>query len=114
VCTAGAGKCTKIPQLPADTEKTRRTLAAPLACATSFPTQVRGGLLFVWMVPGADGLLQSSMCGRCCALTCALHALTCMCTRCNSALGSRHIAHYTTLHTEHCTVYWWPLHHTAH
>lgn len=36
-----------------------RTRMAEPACATSFPCSEAGGLLFVFMVPGADGLLQS-------------------------------------------------------
>ena len=58
---AGEGACTEIPQLE-DTPASTRTRAAPAACATAFPTAVKGGLLFVWMVPGADGLLQSAGC----------------------------------------------------
>lgn len=57
----GEGNCTKIPQLE-NTAASARTRAAPAACATAFPTAVKGGLLFVWMVPGADGLLQSLQC----------------------------------------------------
>jgi hypothetical protein len=58
---AGEGKCTEIPQLQAS-DAAERTRASPAACATAFPTAVCDGLLFVWMVPGADGLLQSSQC----------------------------------------------------
>ena len=56
---AGDGKCTDIPQIT-DADVSARARESPAACATAFPTAVRGGLLFVWMVPGADGLLQSS------------------------------------------------------
>jgi phenylpropionate dioxygenase-like ring-hydroxylating dioxygenase large terminal subunit len=58
---AGEGKCTEIPQLHAN-DGAARTRASPAACATAFPAAVSDGLLFVWMVPGADGLLQSSLC----------------------------------------------------
>jgi hypothetical protein len=58
---AGEGNCTEIPQLPAN-NGAARTRASPAACATAFPAAVSDGLLFVWMVPGADGLLQSSQC----------------------------------------------------
>jgi phenylpropionate dioxygenase-like ring-hydroxylating dioxygenase large terminal subunit len=58
---AGEGKCTEIPQLPVN-GCAARTRASPAACATAFPAAVSDGMLFVWMVPGADGLLQSSQC----------------------------------------------------
>jgi phenylpropionate dioxygenase-like ring-hydroxylating dioxygenase large terminal subunit len=64
---AGEGKCTEIPQLQAS-DAAERTRASPVACATAFPTAVCDGLLFVWMVPGADGLLQSSQYAPCFSL----------------------------------------------
>jgi hypothetical protein len=60
---AGEGKCTEIPQLHAN-DSAARTRASPAACEIAFPTAVSDGLLFVWMVPGADGLLQSSQYAR--------------------------------------------------
>lgn len=60
---AGQGSCTTILQLDeSDTECSAKIPTSPAACATAFPAVEAAGLLFVWMVPGADGLLQSSQC----------------------------------------------------
>ena len=60
----GEGKCQLIPQMEdgARSGPAARTRTADPACATAFPCTEAGGILFVFMVPGADGLLQSAGC----------------------------------------------------
>jgi len=53
----GDSNCTTIPQ--AEKEKEASLCSSPRACATSYPTMTEGGVLYVFGVPGADGLLMS-------------------------------------------------------
>ena len=53
------GSCVSIP-MSVDEAAEKTACASPRSCATSYPSRVEDGILWVWPTAGADGLLASA------------------------------------------------------